>query len=668
MPKLLGPEDLTADYRYFIAPVVTDSSGLITKIIEIPFQDVTWGRALREAGSFSGKIPVIEDTFNLSLYENTMPGKNSIYIMRNGVCVWGGIIWSRSYNANDKVLEVSGSEFTSYLYHRTAWKTWSNDFQASVEVVGNVGTVTLSRNDYDFTVGMPVKIDFGNETNLKYSGYYSVSTVLSDRSFRFSAPNIPNLLEEELTTVQVRTNTYEYARGLLEELKEDFFGIDFPNSEIEPAQQFFQRIVSISRTNGVATVTQDESYVLVPGQKVTLSDIPITGFDNKYTVISTPSNSSFTIASPGNNVPLTNLSSNVKNIITLERSFSVALLQTSAPHGFSKESIVTVTGIGGGFDGRHIITDVPSSTTFTYNSFGDAIALSPIQTATATVIPAVKFATFGEFPANAGIGIDYSTSALSSAPPISNEIIRGYELGIVGEILENYSDIKGGFEYRIDCAYNSANDSFTRTFVFLPLIPDAVVAYGELDSGEVYPVSVFGADKLVFEFPGNVTELTLDENAEDAATRFWVRGNLEYLSQDASQPYAAASSLDLLNKGWPILDLVEDQKDVGEEAKLYSFAERYLEQTRPPIGNINISVNGSLKPEVGTYKPGDWCSIIIDDDFIKLRLQSELELEGKRDVLVRKIDAFSVSVPNSPTFPELVSLELIFESGVDKVG
>jgi hypothetical protein len=162
--------------------------------------------------------------------------------------------------------------------------------------------------------------------------------------------------------------------------------------------------------------------------------------------------------------------------------------------------------------------------------------------------------------------------------------------------------------------------------------------------------------------------LTLDENAEDAATRFWVRGNLEYLSQDASQPYAAASSLDLLNKGWPILDQVEDQKDVGDEAKLYSFAERYLEQTRPPIGNINISVNGSLKPEVGSYKPGDWCSIIIDDDFIKLRLQSELELEGKRDVLVRKIDAFSVSVPNSPTFPELVSLELVFESGVDKVG
>jgi hypothetical protein len=668
MGTLQGPEDLTADYRYFIAPVVTGADGRVTKIIEIPFQDVTWGRALKEAGSFTGSIPVIEDTFNLALYENTMPAKNAIYIVRNGVCVWGGIIWSRNYSANEKVLEVSASEFTSYLYHRAAWKTWSNDFQASVEIVNKVATVKLSRNDYDFTVGMPVYVDFGNETNLKYSGYYSVSQVLSARSFKFLAPNIPDLIEEELTTIQVRTNTYEYARGLLEELKIDFFGIDFPNSEIEPAQQFFQKVVSISRTNGIATVTQDESYVLVPGQKVTLSDIPITGFDNKYTVISTPTNSSFTVASPGNNLPNTNLSSNVKNIITLERSTSVALLQTSVAHGFSKESIVTVTGIGGGFDGRHIITDVPSSTTFTYNSFGDEVALSPIQSATATVIPAVKFATFGEFPANAGIGIDYSTSELSSSPPISNETIRGYELGIVGEILENYSDIKGGFEYRIDCDYDSATDSFTRTFVFLPIVPEAVEEYGELESGEVYPISVFGADKIVFEFPGNITELTLEENAEDAATRFWVRGNLEYLSQDASQPYAAASALELLNDGWPILDQIEDQKDVGDEAKLYSFAERYLDQTRPPIGNIVIAVNGSLNPKVGTYKPGDWCSIIIDDDFIRLRLESQLELQGKRDVLVRKIDAFSVSVPNSPTFPELVSLELVFESGVDKVG
>lgn len=669
MPKLKGPMESVADYRYFVAPVLPDSSGRIKKIAEIPFQDVTWGRAIREAGEFTGSIPVIEETYNLALYENTMPGKTALYVMRNGVCVWGGIIWSRSYNANEKLLEVSGSEFTSYLYKRVAWKTWSNDLAASVSVVSGVGTISVALNDYPFAVGMPVYIDFGNDTNFSYSSYYTVASVLGPRSFTFSAPNVPDLIEDEdITTVQVRTNTYEYARGLLEQLKVDFFGIDFPGSEIEPGVQYFQRLTNISRSGGIATGTQDSQFPLVPGQRVTISDVPISGFDGDKQVLSTPTANTFTFASAGNNVSSTPLTLNTKSIITLERLANVALLQTSAAHGFSIGSIVTIDDIGAGFDGRHIITDVPTPTTFTYTLFGDDIALSPIEDATATVTPAVNFATFGEFPGNAGLGIAYSTSALSPEPPTSNTIVRGFELGLIGEILENYSDIIGGFEYRIDCAFDEATDSFTRTFVFLPIVPAGVKAHGPLADGAVYPISVFGADKIVFEFPGNISSLNLEESAEDAATRFWVRGNLEFLSSDASQPYAAASALELLNNGWPILDQIEEQSDVGDEDKLYGYAQRYLDETRPPIGNINIVANGSFAPEIGSYKPGDWCSIIINDEFIRLRLESQLELQGKRDVLVRKIDAFSVTVPNSPSFPEEVELELIFESGVDKVG
>jgi len=677
MPKVVSNEELVADYRYFVAPVLPDSSGRIRKIAEIPFQDVSWGRSIREAGEFTGTIPIIEETFNLGIYENTIPGKTALYVMRNDVCVWGGIIWSRSYSARGKSLEVSGSEFTSYLYHRAAWKTWSNDLQATIQVADGVGTATASFSTYAFTVGTPVYIDFGNPTNFKYSSYYTVASVLAPGKFTFAAPNVPDLLEDaeneeqevdRLATVQIRTNTYEYARGLLEQLKVDFFGIEFPNAEIEPGVQFFQRLTSISRSGNICTAVQDSEYPLVPGQRVTVSDVPISGFDGEHLVLSTPTKNSFTFASNGNNVPSTPLSLNSKTIITLERTANVALMQTNVPHGFSEGGIVTIDDIGAGFDGRHIITSIPTPTTFTYTLFGDDIALSPLVSAFASVTPAVKFTTFGEFPANAALGINYSTGALSNEPPTSNTIIRGYELGLIGEILENYSDIEGGFEYRIDCAFDPATDSFTRTFVFMPIVPDAVKAYGGLDEGEVYPPSVFGADKLVFEFPGNIIDLSLEESAEDSATRFWVRGNLEFLSSDASQPYAAASALELLNAGWPILDQIEDQKDVGDEAKLYSYAKRYLDETRPPIGNISISVNGSLAPYIGSYKPGDWCSIIVNDDFINLRLQSNLELQGKRDVLVRKIDAFTVSVPNSPSFPEEVSLELVFESGVDKVG
>jgi len=77
-------------------------------------------------------------------------------------------------------------------------------------------------------------------------------------------------------------------------------------------------------------------------------------------------------------------------------------------------------------------------------------------------------------------------------------------------------------------------------------------------------------------------------------------------------------------------------------------------------------VNGSISPEVGTYKPGDWCSIRLDDPFVQERLNSHLE--PRTDILVRKIDSYTVSVPDTPTFPEKVDLQLVTEAQVDKVG
>jgi hypothetical protein len=77
-------------------------------------------------------------------------------------------------------------------------------------------------------------------------------------------------------------------------------------------------------------------------------------------------------------------------------------------------------------------------------------------------------------------------------------------------------------------------------------------------------------------------------------------------------------------------------------------------------------VNGSLNPVVGTYFPGDWCSIIANDEFIRQRLSSDLEVRDT--VLVRKIDSIKVSVPDTPSFPEQVSLELVTEWEVDRRG
>ncbi len=84
------------------------------------------------------------------------------------------------------------------------------------------------------------------------------------------------------------------------------------------------------------------------------------------------------------------------------------------------------------------------------------------------------------------------------------------------------------------------------------------------------------------------------------------------------------------------------------------------------MGDFNVSVNGSLVPAVGTYLPGDWCSLIIDDPFVLARLQSDQE--PRNDIIVRKINGYKVSVPDNPSFPETVDLDLVTDWKVDKTG
>ena len=244
---------------------------------------------------------------------------------------------------------------------------------------------------------------------------------------------------------------------------------------------------------------------------------------------------------------------------------------------------------------------------------------------------------------------------------LKNNKYRGYELKNVGEELDDYSDTVDGFEYRIDCEYDVTTDSFKRILVLVPInFPDPPAP------GQSSPISRFGADQIVFEYPGNITDMRIEESAENAATRFFVVGDIGDLGDEASQPYSVASATDLLADGWPLLDAEETKSDEEDEDKLYDHAERYLTEARPPVVSISITVNGGMNPSVGTYVPGDWCSLAVDDDFVRMRLASDLE--PRDTVLVRKIDSFQVNVPNAPSFSENVTLTLVPEWEVDRIG
>jgi hypothetical protein len=662
-------DPLVADYRYFVADFLTNAV-----IAELPFKSVNYERSLNAAGTFSGTIPVIDATQTYQLYEDTMPGKTALYVVRNDECVWGGIIWSRSYSLSERSLSVSASEFTSYFYHRNIWKTFTNDYSATAVVsVAGTANVTLDSGSFDFVADMPVKLSFYEVANIKYDGTRDILSSPAPTTTTFTV-SVTDANSNPLpigtytnVTVRVRVDTYDYIRQLLTSMAVDFYDITFPNNEIEPGSANSFTVSTKALTSNVATLTTTAPHDVLVGQVVDVYNVDAT-FDGSYEVTAITSTTVSYEKTAGNvaSTPVSGLTRTVtaKNF---ERSTGVATLTTSVSHGFSTGQLVTVSGVDDQslgyiiFDGSFIITSTPAANQFTYTTAHiESIALTSVS-GTAVISPILISATYGPFSGNADFGLDFSTADYSGETHLPERVLRGFELRSIGEEIEEYSDALNGFEYRIDCSYDTVTSSFTRTFVFIPIDfpnPPAV--------GEVAPITRYGAQNYVFEYPGNILSVNIDESAEDAATRFFVVGNIGDLGADASQPYAAAAATDLLEQGWPLLDIDEAKNDISDETELYDHAFRYLSEFRPPVADMTVTVNGSLNPVVGSYAPGDWCSLIIDDYFVQQRLASNLE--PRDDIVVRKIEGFSVQVPDNPSFPEVVSLKLIQEWEIDKVG
>lgn len=696
-------DPIVAEYRYFIADFLTNSV-----IAELPFTGVSYERALNGAGSFSGKIPVIDATSIYSLYENTMPGKTSLYVVRNNECVWGGIIWNRSYSLTGRELDITATEFTSYLHHRNVWKTMRysytagfSSFMGTTPPVGHV-TITLdSGQSYAFAANMPLRLSFTSNGNLSYTGIWKISGAYSITSTSFTAYPDNTYNEPDISipaglsgttsagtgvTVTVQVDTYDYIRTLLTQALDDFLSIDFPNDEIEPAAKSIGTVTFKQLTSNYATLTVP-GHAVLPGQVIEVKNVDST-FNGRYEVTSTTA-STITYYKVASNVALTAVSPYTRSIdlkigsAPNDTLWPVALnyarLRTTTAHGLAVGTLVTISSVDNTlgtetiFNGTFPVASIISSTEFTYYTGSGtlvepaALGVFTIPLGVLTVTPSVVYGTYGPYPGNADFGLDFSTTSYSGKKHIADKTARGFELKSVGEILDEYSDILNGFEYRIDCSYDSVTSSFKRTFVFIPIDVPAAVP----------PALTGDAQNLVFEYPGNIMDVSIDESAENAATRFFVVGNDGNLGQDASQPYAVATATDFLAQGWPLLDVDIAKTDTYDEASdqrvpaydedvLYKHAERYLSEFRPPVIDMSVSVNGSVYPFVGSYNPGDWCALIIDDPFVLERLATGIE--PTTDLLVRKIEGFSVSVPDNPSFPEKVSLRLIPEWEIMNIG
>lgn len=718
----------TADYRYIITETLGDAV-----VAELPFVDVSFNSRLNEAGQFQGSFPITEGNSVVDVYNSTLPGKHSIYVLRDGVCVWGGIISSRSYNIKEKILDVSADEFVSYLDRRVVWKTWSTEYPCDIEVFDGyvdspdepnpprMGMVTLTGtqtfNEFNLIPGKSkVRLWFGtkseddpNKNYQYYNGYYTVSDDPDfapdpdGKFFFFSAfyrpPNAKTfrkIVEENFSSdigcsVKFRQETDDYLTTLLtEHFSDDLLSLGFAVENNAPGRLQRLEIESFSRTDNVATIKTVKDNYLVPGQIIAIRDLA--GFrTNRTRVISAIDSKTFTYPFTGPNIPLT-LASEVNKVVQIEsfqRVQDIATFYTDEAHGLQAGDVVRLSGVTGQIDSRdlHLVTrsgvsqDPDLETAFQISSPGRKINLSTAAaTAAASRIAMLEFTTAGSFINNSNIGIEFERDTELSTTMVDQEPIGGSELFTFKEVIDKYSNDLIGFDYRIDCSFDRNTNTFSKEFKFLPLVPKTLQQYVNDPGGVIPPdtlpdIEYFSVDgknakNIAFEFPGNIETVDFTESLDEGATRIFTQGAGDTGGSGKFFPYGAATDYDSLKDGWPLFDKVVKKSKLYEEEDLYQIAKSIRSQAQLPVATFSITVNGSLDPQVGTYRPGDWCVVRIDDPFIAQRLASYYENKGDaaRRVFLRKISGVSVQLSNNPTLPEIVSLELVTEPGVDVTG
>lgn len=553
-------DTLVPEYRYFTADVITGSI-----VMEVPFQGVSWERKIGAAGAFSGSIAVptnaldstrytsTEDHFDL--YNTTLPGKHALYVIRDGECVWGGIIWSREYDIIQKTLNVDALEFSSYLYHRVFWKSFATD---TYQAVGNTGPSTDSETLKDFLAKIIECVNEDQNEN-------TIADIYSDDPYAYLASDI-----------HCRINSYEVLAGS-------------------------------------------------------------------------------------------------------------ALLTSEEEHGFSVGQEITIGGVSTEINGTAFVTGVPNSRQFYVSTSQEDTSLTTLSTSSATYAVSSSVLTTVSRAANINIEVDiddslaqYYTEALGDD---SQYNIRGSALYYVGELLQGFSSaglkckpitayadtdptLTVRFDYFIESKFYPRESKFINTFKAWKVNQDLInpVASGSPVGLEtLYGPSLLGANRIVFEHPGNISELKISETAESAATRFWMVDSGNDLPDGASKYYGSYTNLKYLEQGWPLLEVAKSDTNlfVTSDEEVAPYAKQYAYKLSPPVGYFSVSVNGSVSPTVNTYKPGDWCVVIPNDAFIQKRLSPPYE--SRSNILVRKIRSMKVSVPDNPAFPEVVNLELIPE-------
>lgn len=110
---------MATQYRYLFTDLLTNQV-----LAELPMTNVNFTQQLNSAGTFTGELLLSGvQSYQLNVLNATIPARCCVYVDRNGVLEWGGIIWQRNYNSTTQRLKITAREFLSYFEHRLITST-----------------------------------------------------------------------------------------------------------------------------------------------------------------------------------------------------------------------------------------------------------------------------------------------------------------------------------------------------------------------------------------------------------------------------------------------------------------------------------------------------------------------------------------------------------------
>jgi hypothetical protein len=162
---------MATQYRYLLADVLTNQI-----LAELSLTNVNFTQQLNTAGTFTGDLLLSGvNSAGLNVLNSTIPARSAVYVDRNGVLVWGGIIWQREYDSSNQMLKITAREFESYFERRriTSTLTYTNTDQLTIvqQLIeaaqsvpyGNIG-VQVGSNTSGVLIGSQIYYNYEQKT------------------------------------------------------------------------------------------------------------------------------------------------------------------------------------------------------------------------------------------------------------------------------------------------------------------------------------------------------------------------------------------------------------------------------------------------------------------------------------------------------------------------